>query len=251
MSTVRGRRGLGALSTLPATGALVAAAATPAAAHPLSGASCSLSRAVDRLVLLRDGPPGVIVLVRRGDHEDVYRAGTAVVGRRQAITASDHMRLASVSKAYSGAVALSLVDDHTLSLADTVGKWLPRLPGAWSAVTLRELLSHTSGIPDFSQSAGFRSAVEAAPFDPPPPVELLSYVADKGLLFRPGTEFRYSNSDNVIIGLMVEAATGHRYEQELQKLVFDPLRLGATTCPRSGHRFALHPRLHNRPPGCP
>jgi len=143
----------------------------------------------------------VIVLVRQGNDEDVYRAGTAIVGRRQAITVSDHMRLASVSKAYSGAVALSLVDDRTLSLADTVGRWLPRLPHAWSAVTLRELLSHTSGIPDFSQSAGFRRAVGAAPFDPPPPVELLSYVTDKRLLFRPGTEFRYSNSDNVIVGL--------------------------------------------------
>jgi len=250
--SVRGRNGLGVLSTLLAAAALVAATATPASAHSLCGASCSLSRAVHRLVLLRDGPPGVIVLVRQGNDEDVYRAGTAIVGRRQAITVSDHMRLASVSKAYSGAVALSLVDDRTLSLADTVGRWLPRLPHAWSAVTLRELLSHTSGIPDFSQSAGFRRAVGAAPFDPPPPVELLSYVTDKRLLFRPGTEFRYSNSDNVIVGLMVEAASGHSYEQELQKLVFDPLRLGATTLPRD--QVIASPYLHGYtidPPAAP
>ena len=59
-----------------------------------------------------------------------------------------HKRLASLSKAFSGAVALSLVSQGKLRLSDTIGRWLPALPRAWHRVTLREMLQHRSGLPD-------------------------------------------------------------------------------------------------------
>ena len=68
--------------------------------------------------------------------------------------------LASVSKAFSGAVALSLVADGKLSLGDTVGRVLPGLPRAWSKVTLRELLQHTSGVPDYTGTKAFIKALQ-------------------------------------------------------------------------------------------
>ena len=142
------------------------------------------------------------------------------------------MRLASVAKAFSGAVALSLVADHTLSLTATVGKWLPRLPVAWSAVTLRQLLQHTSGIPDFSSNKAFQEALVKSLLMPPAPEGLLSYVAHEGLEFTPGSQFRYSNSDNIVIALMIEAATGQSYETELRNRVFVPLGLTRTSLPR-------------------
>ena len=74
-----------------------------------------------------------------------------------------------MAKAYSGAVALKLVAEHVLSLETTVGDLLPGLPTAWNNVTLQELLNHTSGIPDFSNSADFLKALIASPFGPPPP----------------------------------------------------------------------------------
>ena len=76
---------------------------------------------------------------------------------------NDHMRIASVAKAFSGATALSLVSKGDLSLDDTIGQHLPDLPDAWSDVTLRQLLGHTSGLPDFSKSADFLAAVQASP----------------------------------------------------------------------------------------
>jgi D-alanyl-D-alanine carboxypeptidase len=93
-------------------------------------ADAALDRALTRLVQRTDGPPGIAAVVQRGDRAVLHRAGTADLASGAPIQASDSMRLASVSKAFSGAVALSLVADGTLSLGDTVGKWLPGLPPA-------------------------------------------------------------------------------------------------------------------------
>ena len=142
------------------------------------------------------------------------------------------MRQASTSKAYSGAVALSLVSKGALSLDDTIGELLPDLPDAWSEVTLRQLLNHISGLPDFTKDQGFLDALVASPKQAPQPRELLSFVEDEPLNFEPGTQYEYSNSDNVTVGLMVEAATGTSYEEQLRERVFRPLGLKKTSLPR-------------------
>jgi D-alanyl-D-alanine carboxypeptidase len=141
------------------------------------------------------------------------------------------MRIASTAKAFSGAVALSLVSKGKLSLDDTIGKRLPNLPKAWSKVTLRQLLNYTSGIPDFSQDEGFRKDVLASLKKAPPPEKLLTYVYDKDLLFEPGSKYHYSNSDNVAVALMVREVTGQSYRSQLQKQVYGPLGLTKTTLP--------------------
>jgi D-alanyl-D-alanine carboxypeptidase len=141
------------------------------------------------------------------------------------------MRLASVAKAFSGAVALSVVAEGQLALTDTLGERVAGMPAAWADVTLAELLHHTSGIPDFSTSDAFLDALMASLLVAPPPTTLLSYVADQPLLFEPGSEYRYSNSDNIAVGLMVESATGRTYEQELQDRVYQPLGLANTSLP--------------------
>jgi D-alanyl-D-alanine carboxypeptidase len=143
----------------------------------------------------------------------------------------DHLRLASVAKAFSGAVATSVVASGELTLDTTIGEKLPALPKAWAAVTLGQLLHHTSGIPDFSQTKAFGAAVKASLLVPPPHAELLSYVANDPLLFEPGSKYKYSNSDNIAAALMVEAATGRTYEEELASRVLAPLGLTETSLP--------------------
>ena len=218
----------GALSTgfaIPSS-ALAEGASTASAC----AADAALDRALAGLVRHADGPPGVAALVQRGDLKVLHRAGTADVATGAPIRATDSMRLASVSKAFSGAVALSLAAQGALALRDTVGKWLPYLPRTWSKVTLRELLAHTSGIPDFSQTAAFREALVKSLLKAPPPKVLLSYAA-RDLKFKPGSKYQYSNSDNIVVGLMVEAATGKPYEEELQRRVFGPCGLRRTHLP--------------------
>ena len=132
---------------------LVPLVAIPAAGPASASTNCrptfrDLDRAVDGLVGTVNGPPGVIVVVQRGSETATVTAGVADLATRQPPTTGDEMRLASVSKAYSGAAALALVSSGRLSLSDTVGKWLPNLPRAWSGVTLRQLLNrHQSAFP--------------------------------------------------------------------------------------------------------
>ena len=196
-----------------------------------TGAGRTLQEALNALVSQSDGPPGIIAVVKRGAIQTVYRAGTAQVGQSVPLETTDHIRVASVSKAYSGAVALSLVADHVLSLSDTVGKWLPSLPGEWHGVTLAELLQHTSGIRDFSGTTTFIDELLKDPQNPPPPETLLSY-ASPDLMFTPGSDYHYSNSDNIIVALMVQAATGQSYESEMQSRVLGPLGLSQTSLPQ-------------------
>lgn len=239
--TVTRRTFLTGTAATAAAGALASGLTAPSGALaqnvpavPVSAAGVAdavLDKALARLVRRPDGPPGIEALVQRGDRALLHRAGTADLGTGAPIQASDSMRLASVSKAFSGAVALSLAANGTLSLGDTVGKWLPSLPRAWSKVTLRELLNHTSGIPDFSQTEAFREALLKSLLKAPPPRVLLSYAGTR-LNFTPGSKYEYSNSDNIVVGLMVEASAGKSYESELHERVFVPLGLEHTSLPR-------------------
>jgi len=176
--------------------------------------------------------------MQRGQHREVHSFGVRNLKGDLPLRAKDRMRIASAAKAFSGAVALSLVSKGTLSLHDTIGELLSDLPDpppdTWSEVTLRQLLNHTSGLPDFTGSDGFQNAVIANPTQPDPPEKLITYAYDlnKGeLLFPPGTRYMYSNSDNIVVALMVEAATGRTYESQLQQQVFGPLGLRKTSLP--------------------
>ena len=196
------------------------------------GADAALDRALKELVAMEGGPPGVIAVVQRGQHREVHSFGVRNLKGDLPMRARDHMRIASAAKAFSGAVALSLVSEVKLSLNDTIGERLPELPKAWWEVTLRQLLNHTSGIPDFSLEPDFQKALLASLKKAPPPEELLSFVEDEKLLFDPGSKYHYSNSDNIVVALMAEAATGKSYEDLLRELVYKPLGLRNTTLPR-------------------
>ena len=199
------------------------------------GRDAALDRALKELVAMDGGPPGVIAIVQRGPHREVHSFGVRNLKGDLPMRADARMRLASTSKAFSGAVALSLVSEGKLSLNDTIGERLPSLPKSWHKITLRQLLNHTSGLPKFTEDPDYLAALEASPKNAPPPRKLLSYVEDEPLNFKPGTRYEYSNSDNIVVGLMVEDATGESYEQQLQEQVYGPLGLKKTSLPRGAN----------------
>jgi len=204
----------------------------PGSGAATSTADRNLQRALDAFVKGDDGSPGISAVVQRGSQPAILMtAGVADTSTQAPITASHAMRLASVAKAFSGAAALSAVADGKLALDDTVGKVLPDQPAAWSEVTVAQLLQHVSGVPDFSASDGFRQALVAALTVAPPPEQLLTYVADEPLVFPSGTKYQYSNSDNILVALMVAAVDGTPYEDSLTTRVYEPLRLLNTSLP--------------------
>jgi D-alanyl-D-alanine carboxypeptidase len=192
-----------------------------------------LQRQLEALVAADGGPPGAIVTLRRGSHMTTLRAGVADVETGRKPRPTDHMRIASVAKAFSGAVALKLVARGKLDLDDTVGERLPSLPSAWSAVTLRQLLNHTSGLPDYTESDGFMDQFMDDPGAFVSPSTIIGWVADEELGFTPGTQYRYSNTDNIVVGLMAEEVTGRSYGRLLREIVYEPLRLRQTSFPIS------------------
>ncbi|MEV6756943.1 serine hydrolase domain-containing protein [Streptomyces sp. NPDC051214] len=229
--------------------ALLAAACTaglvqaPAhAADVPAGDDRTLQRQLRELTTAPGGPPGAIAVLKRGHRTEVYRAGVAKTGTDRPIRATDHMRIASTAKAYSGAVALHLVDCGKLRLNDTIGKVLPRLPRAWHRVTLRQLLNHTSGLPDFSANPRFLELVTENPRRHFDSRRLLDFVAQEPLVFRPGARYTYSNSDNIAVALMAEAVTDRPYEELLAEFVYRPLGLRSTSLPQ-GYRMP-RPYMH-------
>ncbi|QFQ95826.1 beta-lactamase family protein [Streptomyces phaeolivaceus] len=191
----------------------------------------ALQRQLDDLVATPGGPPGVIVVLQRNGAPRILRAGVADLETGRPIEPTDHMRIASTAKAYSGAVALRLVRQRSLRLDSTLGRTLPQLPRAWRSVTLRQLLNHTSGLPDYSEDPEFLALLTADPRRTFDPRRLLDFVADERLRFRPGSRYQYSNSDNIAVALMAEAVTHRPYEELLDRIVYRPLGLRDTSLP--------------------
>jgi D-alanyl-D-alanine carboxypeptidase len=213
--------------------ALVLAACSAAAASSASAAptSADVQRGLERLVDAPAGPPGAIATMYRDGRLTVLRAGQADVKRRRAPRPTDHMRIASVAKAFSGAVALNLVRAGKLDLDDTIAQRLTGMPAAWGSVTVRQMLNHTSGLPDYTQSKGF---VEQAKNDPRgyvPPQTVIDWVRADPLQFSPGSSYEYSNTDNIVVGLIAQAVSGETYSEALERIVFGPARLRQTSLP--------------------
>ncbi len=216
----------------------IAASADASARTP----GARLQNAMNAFVKKAGGPPGIVVAIGRGKQFTLRTAGVANLATKAKPIANDQMRMASVAKAFSGAAALSLVSRGKLKLSDTVGKVVPKMPVEWKNITLAELLNHTSGIPDFSKIPAFGAAVVKNLQNPPSPRSLLSYITKPMPTFTPGTQYRYSNSDNILIGLMIQNATGRSYESVLKSNVYAPLHLTGTSLPRGS---ALRsPTLH-------
>ncbi|MFD9328540.1 serine hydrolase domain-containing protein [Streptomyces sp. NPDC060065] len=238
------------LSALLAPAQAVGAGPDPAGGRPSHAGS--LQRQLEQLVAQDDGPPGVIAVLTKGKKAQVYTAGVGDIATGRPPHPDDHMRIASIAKAFSGAVALRLVDKKLLSLDATIGDVLPDQPEDWHEVTLRQLLQHTSGLPDFSADPEFLSIIQADPRHVFDSRKLLDFVAGEPLLFRPGTLYEYSNSDNIAVALMAEAVTGRRYEDLLKELVYRPVGLHRTSLPQ-GYRLP-RPFLHGydvAPPAAP
>jgi len=221
---VSGRRGIWAL----VTACVALAAPAGAAADEVDDLQASL----DTLVEAPDGPPGASALVQTGERIRFLRSGVADLRNDRPFHRSDHMRIASVSKAYSGAVALSLSDQGLLDLDDTLGELLPYLtPAAWSEVSVADLMHHTSGVPSYTGDPQFLADFAADLTRYFSPEDLVGYVADDPLLFPAGSSYAYSNTDNILIGLIAQGATGHVYANDLRQLVYRPLRVKQTGLP--------------------
>ena len=128
-------------------------------------------------------------------------------------------RIASLSKQFTAACILLLQERGRLNVHDPMSRYLSGLPAAWRAINIHQLLTHTSGIPNSSNSS------ESARIDRTgaTPQQLIGLVADKPLDFAPGTNWNYSNTGYILLGMIVERISGQSYADFLQTNIFEPL----------------------------
>jgi D-alanyl-D-alanine carboxypeptidase len=154
------------------------------------------------------------------------RTDLAVGKDAGAVDAESSFRIASVSKAFQGAAVLALVDRGTLSLDDTVDELVGPIVEGADQISVGDLLRHTSGLPDYTKQEGFLADFTAdVPIEPE---DTLDYVAGLPPAFEPGSEFEYSDTDNIVLALIIEEVTDLGYDEALKDLVLDPADLRRT-----------------------
>jgi CubicO group peptidase (beta-lactamase class C family) len=160
------------------------------------------------------------VLVARGGQVLLSKGyGSANLEWNVPNTPDTKFRLGSVTKQFTAASILLLEERGKLSVKDPVKKHMPDAPAAWDKITIFHLLTHTSGIPNFT---GFPDYAKLEPFAATP-TELVARFRDKPLDFQPGEKWSYSNSGYVLLGYLIEKLAGTTYEKFVQENIFTPL----------------------------
>jgi D-alanyl-D-alanine carboxypeptidase len=162
----------------------------------------ALQQALDKLVA--DGVPGAIALERQGAEEWHAASGVSDLTTNKPISARGSFRIGSITKGYVSTVVLQLVGEGRLSLDDTVERWLPGLVPDGAGITVRELMNHTSGLYDFAD-APFYIGLLHDPLKGWRPLELVQRAVAHPPEFAPGTSWKYSNTNYILLGLVVAA----------------------------------------------
>lgn len=181
--------------------------------------------AVDRLMQPYTGEvPGASVLVVQDGVALVRKAyGMADLEAHVAATPATDYRLASVSKQFTATAIQLLVRDGKLALDDSIRRWLPELPAVDQPITLRHILTHTSGLVDYEElmAPDFQGQISDAGV-------LRLLAGSEHLYFAPGSAYRYSNSGYVLLGLVIERASGQTLPAFLRARIFAPLGMTGT-----------------------
>ncbi len=155
--------------------------------------------------------------------------GLAELETNQRVTPETNFRLASLSKQFAATAIMLLVADGTLRYDDEVATLIPALPAFTRGVTVRHLLNHTSCLPDYEDFVPDSGTAQVHDRDVP---ALIAHAT--ALEFAPGTRYRYSNSGYVLLGLVVERASGQRFADFLHHRVFMPLGMAHTVALEEG-----------------
>lgn len=135
-------------------------------------------------------------------------------------------RLGSITKQFTSMLILQLVQQGKLKLDGKITDYLPDYPKkTGDKITIHHLLTHTSGIPGYTEFPGFFQNMSR---NPSTPTDFVKQFADSALLFEPGTRWSYSNSAYFLLGVIIEKLTGESYERVLQKNILDPVGMKNT-----------------------
>ena len=174
--------------------------------------------------LTRTNEAGLAVLVAR-DGKILFERGYGLGNRarHEPVTPQTKFRIGSITKQFTAAAVLKLQETGKLSVRDPLSKYIPDFPRG-GEVTLHHLLTHTSGIHNYTDNPGFYDTVST----PVKPEDLINSFKKDPYDFDPGKQWRYSNSGYFLLGYIVEKVSGETYNDFLKKTFFDPLGMTNT-----------------------
>src|SRR5215203_864313 len=200
--------------------ALVSLACATAWLPPPIAAQVDQLDSVGRYVtreMARQQVPGVSIAIVRGDSIVLARGyGFANLEHRVPASDSTVYQSGSLGKQFTGTAVGMLARQGRLKVDDAITRWLPEGKGTWDSITVRQLLTHTSGVPDYTDSLiDLRKDYTED--------QLVRLAASQPLDFPPGTSWSYSNTGYLLLGVLIHRVTGRFYGDVLRDLLFDPL----------------------------
>ncbi len=173
--------------------------------------------------IARSGARSVIAFVSDEGKEHVATAGT------DRPAAAQRFRVGSVTKTFTATIVLQLVEEGALELGDALADHLPGAVPKGDEMTIRQLMGHRSGLANITEYPAWLE--RASRSSSSRPIDTLRFAARQPLIFPPGSDWGYSNTNYIALGLVIENVTGHSYGQELEERILQPLELDETELP--------------------
>jgi len=172
----------------------------------------------------RDAFTGAVLVARNG--EVLLSKGYGLADWDKNLPNNPHTkyRLGSITKQFTAMAILMLQAQDKLNVRDPVCLYISECPTTWQDITIHQLLTHTSGIPNFIKFINY----EATKATPSSPEQTIARFKDKPLDFPPGEQWSYSNSGYIVLGYIIEQVSGQSYEAFLQQNIFEPLQMKDT-----------------------
>jgi N-acyl-D-amino-acid deacylase len=184
------------------------------------GASVTIDDVVEAEMARQKIPGVAVAVIRKGEAPRLRGYGFADVEHRVPVTPDTIFQSGSLGKQFTAAAVMMLVEDGKLALTDPLSRFFPDTPEAWKRITVRHLLTHTSGLPDYTEGTlDYRRDYTED--------DLLKFALGLKLEFEPGARWNYSNTGYVLLGIIIRKASGQFYGDVLRDRLFR--RLGMNT----------------------
>jgi D-alanyl-D-alanine carboxypeptidase len=210
----------------------VMAVAAPLTGPGTAGAPPTLRQLAQRIV--SPGAPGAVVAVRDAPGTRAAAAGYADLATKRPMRVDDRFRIGSVTKTFLATVMLQLAGEGRLALDDPLERWLPGLVPDGRAITIRHLLGHRSGIYSYTRDDRLLTRLRMDAGHRWVPRDLVMLGTSHKPLFEPGRSWSYSNTNYVLVGMIAEAVTARRVDEEVRRRIVRPLGLRHTEFPAAG-----------------
>src|SRR5271163_874199 len=164
------------------------------------------------------GIQGSVLLAKNGEVILAKGYGLANIELDVANKPETKFRLGSITKQFTATAILQLQEKGRLKVTDPISKYIQGAPPAWNSITVHHLLTHTSGIPSYTNEAGYQAHMRE---QAGAPANFINRFRDRPLEFTPGEKFRYDNSGYFLLGVIIEQVSGLKYEDYLRRNIFE------------------------------